>query len=261
MRLVPAAHAIPILCLPMRMPLRYGEHRTRHTDKVELSKQAHWLPTNPVYAATRAARFSVSRIVRRIDMRCHPIRWPGRARQYMMLLATLAVFGLWGATALATTRAGQRLRLRAAQVLGVAHYCDNREGTIVGTPGDDVLRGTPGRDVIIGLEGNDTLYGDGDNDWLCGNEGDDLLVGGSGADTLTGHDGADTLIGDQGADILRGSAGGDRLFGGADDDTLVGGAGDDALEGGDQIVQDVCYGGTQAASDRATNCEIVSNIP
>ena len=31
------------------------------------------------------------------------------------------------------------------------------DATIVGTPGDDVIRGTEGQDVIVGLGGNDRI--------------------------------------------------------------------------------------------------------
>ncbi|NPC97835.1 Ig-like domain-containing protein [Nocardioides sp. zg-DK7169] len=90
--------------------------------------------------------------------------------------------------------------------------------TIVGTPGDDVLRGTPGDDVICGRGGNDTIYGGEGNDVLRGGAGDDRLYGGPGRDVLRGD--------------LRGDAGADRLFGGAGDDVLRGGGGNDVLRGG-----------------------------
>src|SRR5690349_1589483 len=43
--------------------------------------------------------------------------------------------------------------------------------TIVGTPGDDVLRGTSGNDVICGFGGNDRIYGGGGNDVIVGGDG------------------------------------------------------------------------------------------
>ncbi|MBA2692155.1 MAG: hypothetical protein H0U65_06640 [Rubrobacter sp.] len=75
--------------------------------------------------------------------------------------------------------------------------------TIVGTPGNDILRGTPGRDVICGGAGNDIIKGMGGNDVLRGGPGNDILYGGGGNDTL---------LGGPGRDILRGEAGNDRLL-------------------------------------------------
>ena len=95
--------------------------------------------------------------------------------------------------------------------LGLAERCDGRVPTLVGTPGDDVLRGTAGRDVVIGLAGDDVLLG---------LQGDDVLCGGTGADRL---------VGDLGADVLLGGIGDDRLEGGNGDDRLVGGPGTDVL--------------------------------
>lgn len=83
--------------------------------------------------------------------------------------------------------------------------CQGVEATIVGTPGDDVLRGTPKRDVIAGLGGDDVLRGLGGSDVLCG---------GSGADRLYG--GGDRHWRDQFQSIGTG----DRLDGGAGDDLL-----------------------------------------
>ncbi len=87
--------------------------------------------------------------------------------------------------------------------------------TIVGSPGDDVLRGTRRSDVI------------------CGRGGDDVIVAGRGSDIVHGGFGADRLDGNDGLDIIAGNAGNDVLVGGAGDDLLRGGRGGDTLRGGD----------------------------
>jgi len=123
----------------------------------------------------------------------------------------------------------------------VADTCDGFVPTIVGTPGDDIIRGTTGDDVISGGDGNDELYGRGGNDVLCGGPGDDRLQGNGGDDLIMGEDGNDLLLGGAGADMLRGGrgedvlkghGGPDDLNGGAQDDFLNGGGGDDYMDGG-----------------------------
>ncbi len=59
----------------------------------------------------------------------------------------------------------------------VPPLCDGKLATLVGTPGDDVLKGTKGDDVIVGLGGDDRLVGRGGADTICGSEGDDTLIG------------------------------------------------------------------------------------
>ena len=76
--------------------------------------------------------------------------------------------------------------------------------TIVGTPGNDVLRGTPHRDVICGRGGDDRLLG---------RRGDDVLRGGRGDDRLTGGPGDDQLVGGSGDDHSSGGRGNDTLLG------------------------------------------------
>ena len=102
--------------------------------------------------------------------------------------------------------------------------CHGRRATIVGTPGDDVLRGTPERDVIWGGPGNDEISGSLGNDLICGGGGDDLIHGGRGNDELYGGAGTDRVIGDLGDDKASGGAG--------DDDEVAGSLGIDTLNGG-----------------------------
>lgn len=82
--------------------------------------------------------------------------------------------------------------------------------TIIGTPGNDVLRGTSGDDVICGLGGNDVIYGRGGDDIILGGSGNDRIFGGSGNDTLVGGSGDDVLDGGTGRNVLLGGAGADR---------------------------------------------------
>ena len=108
-------------------------------------------------------------------------------------------------------------------VLGIDldERCNGLTPTVVGTPGDDVLRGGNDRDVIMGLGGNDVLRGGNDDDVICGGAGNDVLEGGNGKDVLLGGFGDDALIGGNGADVLRGGPGADRLDGGLGHDDEV----------------------------------------
>jgi Ca2+-binding RTX toxin-like protein len=80
------------------------------------------------------------------------------------------------------------LAMAAAGVLGVVPAASAAPArcTIVGTPGDDVIRGTSGDDVICGLGGNDRIWGLLGDDILRGGAGDDELHGGPGDDVLDG---------------------------------------------------------------------------
>ncbi len=98
-------------------------------------------------------------------------------------------------------------------------------GTLIGTPGDDVMRGTDGPDTMKGLGGNDII---------CGGDGDDIIYGGGGSDTLLGEKGNDRLYGQTRCDNLIGGSGNDVLVpgkGGVDCTGLV--VGDN---GNDRIV-------------------------
>lgn len=88
-------------------------------------------------------------------------------------------------------------------------YCGHARGTIIGTPGKDVLVGTPGRDVIVARGGDDIVFGGDGDDLICGGDGDDSLDGGSGRDILLGGPGNDLLIGTA-RDVLIGGDGVDR---------------------------------------------------
>jgi|GEM_PF-6427477 Ca2+-binding RTX toxin-like protein len=104
--------------------------------------------------------------------------------------------------------------------------------TLIGTPGNDVLRGTDNADRIEGRAGNDRIFGEGSDDVLSGGAGDDRLFGGRRDDFMLGGPGRDRLFGNRGDDQLFGGTGPDELRGEAGDDLLEGGAGRDSLFGG-----------------------------
>ena len=138
--------------------------------------------------------------------------------------------------------------------------CQGHTATIVGTPGDDVLRGTNGDDVIVALAGKDEIRGLGGNDIICGGSGKDTIIGGEGNDTLLGNGGQDTITGNAGDDQLFGGKGKDDLRGGAGNDQLSGNLGIDELTGG--AGSDGCWGRTSSVattrSDSMRTCEFGS---
>lgn len=119
--------------------------------------------------------------------------------------------------------------------------CEGDPQSIIGTPGDDVLRGTKHSELICGRGGDDTLYGGGGrDDRLFGEEGDDTLVGGPWGDYFMGGPGDDVLRGmgsggpltdGDGQDIMRAHTGHDVLMGGslAIGETMYAGPGNDVL--------------------------------
>jgi hypothetical protein len=121
-----------------------------------------------------------------------------------------------------------------------SYRCNGRTATIVGTPGNDVIRGTSGIDVIVALGGDDTIDALAGADIICGGAGNDLIRAGWGNDILFGGSGRDRLRGSRGNDALYGQAGRDNLEGGMGADTLVGGRHADSLTGGNG--NDVCWG-------------------
>jgi hypothetical protein len=100
--------------------------------------------------------------------------------------------------------------------------CDGVPATIVGTPGDDVLRGTSGADVFRGRGGDDVVQAGLGDDVVCGGGGSDELLGGDGGDRLFGQAGDDTLKGGDGKDLLDGAAGLDVGNGGPGNDICRG---------------------------------------
>ncbi len=91
----------------------------------------------------------------------------------------------------------------------------------VGTDKNETLNGTGGTDLMFGLSGRNTLNGLGSIDLLCGGNADDTLNGGDGADTLGGNRGNDKLYGGPGDDTLTGGRGADFFSGGEGTDTAT----------------------------------------
>ena len=99
----------------------------------------------------------------------------------------------------------------------------------LGTNKDDTLNGTAGTDILLGGNGDDVLNGGGGSDLLVGGNGEDSLYGGDGSDLLLAGNGDDTLDGGSGNDLLDGGNGDDTLDGGEGSDILLAGKGDDTL--------------------------------
>jgi Ca2+-binding RTX toxin-like protein len=124
-----------------------------------------------------------------------------------------------------------------------APQCFGQPATIVGTPGDDVIRGTAGADVIVARGGDDVIHGLSGNDRICAGPGDDVVRAGVGGDWVSGG---------PGNDLLGGYWGDDKLFGMAGDDKVLGHDGDDRLDGGPGT--DRCH--EQAGTGLVNDCEV-----
>jgi hypothetical protein len=98
---------------------------------------------------------------------------------------------------------------------------------LVGTDKNETLNGTTGTDMVFGLSGQNTISGNAGNDLLCGGNSNDTISGGDGNDIIDGENGDDAISGGDGTDILRGSSGNDTLTGGAGADVFSGGSGVD----------------------------------
>src|SRR4051794_17098429 len=103
---------------------------------------------------------------------------------------------------LAGTRRSMLICALAALTLGVAAApstagaasCAGRHATLVGGPGDNVLR-SPQRDVIVAGGGDDKILGLGGSDIICAGEGNDVVTGGNGIDRVFGEGGNDLIGG------------------------------------------------------------------
>ena len=160
--------------------------------------------------------------------------------------AATSLFTLALAVVLALGAVGAMTPANAAAPEAPDLECFGVTATIVGTPGDDVIRGTSGPDVIVAGRGDDRINGRGGDDLICGRSGDDKIVGGNGDDRVRGW---------RGDDLVNGGAGDDRLLGGLQADRLLGGSGDDILNGG--AATDECDGGPGV--NHLTECEVTPN--
>lgn len=110
--------------------------------------------------------------------------------------------------------------------------CHDREATIVGSEGDDVIEGTDRNDVIVALHGDDEIAADFGHDVVCAGPGNDAVRGGLGFDLVSGDEGDDTVSGGGDPDQIDGGDGADALSGDDGDDHVTGGAGFDEIDGG-----------------------------
>jgi hypothetical protein len=110
-------------------------------------------------------------------------------------------------------------------------FCQGKDATHPGTPGNDRIFGTGGPDVIAGLGGDDEIVGLGGHDLICGGEGNDSTDGADGNDSVFGDAGNDGVIGGVGDDIMSGGVGDDRIYGLQGNDEMVGDAGNDVIGG------------------------------
>jgi len=83
--------------------------------------------------------------------------------------------------------------------------------TLIGSPGNDLIRGTSGDDVICAKAGDDIVRGLGGDDIVRGGPGNDRERGGIGNDLLVGNAGNDRLNGGPGFDTCRGGRGTDTV--------------------------------------------------
>ncbi len=98
----------------------------------------------------------------------------------------------------------------------------DRDVTLIGGLGDDLIQGGAGDDDLNGKSGNDTITAGAGNDMLQGGSGRDSIDGGDGDDEVLGQGGSfDTVIGGAGNDTLDGGAGFDILLETADADFVL----------------------------------------
>lgn len=84
--------------------------------------------------------------------------------------------------------------------------------TLVGTPGNDVLRGSAADNHICGMGGNDVIITGGGEDRVWGGPGNDIITGSPSDDHIEGGDGNDVIYGGDnqmkpGYDFLYGDTG------------------------------------------------------
>lgn len=134
----------------------------------------------------------------------------------------------------------------------------DEDGTIHGTPGDDVIVGSDGADhveastgddVICTLRGDDRVYVDGGETRVWLGPGDDLLNAIPGQRRVSGTeepDGPDVVHAGPGSDVLKMVQTDDLLYAGAGADDVRAGCGADVVRGGTgvDVVVDVGPGAT-----------------
>ena len=99
------------------------------------------------------------------------------------------------------------------------------ETTLLGGPGNDVIRGGSGRNHIIGRGGKDTLIGGAGDDNIESGVGDAKIYGLAGKDLIVAEGGNNYIDGGDDDDELHGGSGNDQIFGGTGNDRIFGGGG------------------------------------
>ena len=131
-----------------------------------------------------------------------------------------------------------------------------QSATVLGGPGNDVIRSGRGRDVIDGGPGNDFISSGSGADRVTDRQGSNRIFSGGGDDFVTTGGGRDRIVTGDGNDVVRSGAGRDWIdtgnghdviFAGEGHDTAKGGRGDDEVHGGPG--NDVLHGGAGNGSD------------
>ncbi|HMB09119.1 calcium-binding protein, partial [Saliniramus sp.] len=158
---------------------------------------------------------------------------------------------------------------------------DDRDDTIIGGAGEDILRGGSGNDTLHGGDGNDRLEAGTGNNELFGGDGNDRLVSNRGTNSFDGGAGNDTVDYSYssaswefnlGAEYARtgsvtemlvsienviGGSGNEIFYGNAADNIFSGGRGSDsyhfALVDGDDVIRE---NGRSNETDRLTLVEL-----
>ncbi len=159
------------------------------------------------------------------------------------------------------------LVLGGGVALAATVNCDG--GFCEGTQRNDTIRGSNGRDIVFAYAGNDRITAANGKDEVYGAQDDDLLRGGAGNDELYGGSSNDRVSGEDGVDEVNGGSGSDNLVGGRGVDQIYGGSGNDTVsaDDGSAEIVDCGFGAEDRANidetaggadiDSVSNCEIV----
>jgi uncharacterized protein (TIGR03118 family) len=126
-----------------------------------------------------------------------------------------------------------------------------KDPSIFGGDGDDVLHGTKESDFFQAGKGNNTMFGNQGDNVFAAAEGNDIAHGGNGADFFYLGDGNNTMHGKNGIGIFMAGEGNDTAYGGADRDLFILGNGNNTVHTGNgmNIVmtgngKDIIHGGS-----------------
>jgi autotransporter-associated beta strand protein len=106
------------------------------------------------------------------------------------------------------------------------------DGTITGTPGNDIINAGNGSSTIIAGQGNDTIVAGNGTDSVIAGNGNNTISLGSGSDTVTAGNGNNVISGGNGPDIVTVGNGNNTIDAGNGADVLKVGTGNNTLTGG-----------------------------